>query len=59
MSKRITCNALAPRYVNTDMMNTYSANQVEALMALIPMVCFAEPKEPADAAPFLTSNASA
>lgn len=59
VSKDITCSLLAPSYVNTDMMNTYSANQFKTLIASIPMVRFAEPKELADAALFLTSDASA
>ncbi|WP_407344184.1 SDR family NAD(P)-dependent oxidoreductase [Pengzhenrongella phosphoraccumulans] len=59
VSKGITCNALAPGYVNTDMMNKYPAEQTAALIATIPMKRFAEPKELADAALFLASDSSA
>ncbi|RYV49744.1 SDR family NAD(P)-dependent oxidoreductase [Pengzhenrongella frigida] len=59
VSKGITCNALAPGYVNTDMMNKYPEDQLTALIASIPMGRFAEPKELADAALFLASDASA
>ena len=58
VSKGITCNALAPGYVNTDMMNKYPEDQLKALIASIPMRRFAEPKELADAALFLASDAS-
>ena len=57
VSKGITCNALAPGYINTDMMNKYPAEQLKALIATIPIGRFAEPEEVADAALFLVSSA--
>ena len=59
VSKGITCNALAPGYINTDMMNKYPEEQLKALIASIPVGRFAEPKEVADAALFLASDSSA
>ena len=56
--KGITCNALAPGYINTDMMLKYPKEQLDALIAGIPMGRFAEPSEIADAALFLASDAS-
>ena len=58
-TKGITCNALAPGYINTDMMNKYPEEQLKALIAAIPMGRFAEPEEVADAALFLASDSSA
>jgi len=59
VKKGITCNALAPGYINTDMMNKYPEDQLKTLIASIPMGRFAEPKEVADAALFLASDSSA
>lgn len=59
VSKGITANALAPGYINTDMMLKYPKEQLDALIAGIPMKRFAEPSEIADAALFLASDASA
>ena len=57
-TKGITCNALAPGYINTDMMNKYPEDQLKALIAKIPVGRFAEPEEVADAALFLASDSS-
>ena len=57
-TKGITCNALAPGYINTDMMNKYPAEQNAKLIATIPVGRFAEPSEVADAALFLASDSS-
>lgn len=57
--KGITCNALAPGYIKTDMMLKYPAEQLDALMAKIPVGRLAEPEEVADAAAFLASDSSA
>ena len=57
-TKGITCNALAPGYINTDMMNKYPEDQLKALIAKIPVGRFAEPQEVADAALFLASDSS-
>lgn len=58
-TKGITCNALAPGYINTDMMNKYPAEQLKAIIDTIPVGRFAEPSEVADAALFLASDSSA
>jgi 3-oxoacyl-[acyl-carrier protein] reductase len=57
-TKGITCNALAPGYINTEMMNKYPAEQIKALIATIPVGRFAEPQEVAEAALFLAADAS-
>lgn len=57
-TKGITCNALAPGYINTDMMNKYPEDQLKALIARIPVGRLAEPKEVAEAALFLASDSS-
>ena len=58
-TKGITCNALAPGYINTDMMNKYPEEQLKSLIATIPVGRFAEPEEVAAAALFLASDCSA
>jgi len=58
-TKGITCNALAPGYINTDMMNKYPEAQLKSLIATIPVGRFAEPEEVAAAALFLASDCSA
>ncbi|TGE38261.1 SDR family oxidoreductase [Desulfosporosinus fructosivorans] len=58
-TKGITCNALAPGYINTDMMNKYPEEQLKTLIATIPVGRFAEPEEVADAALFLAADSSA
>jgi len=58
-TKGITCNALAPGYINTDMMNKYPAEQLKAIIDTIPVGRFAEPSEVADSALFLASDSSA
>lgn len=58
VTKGITCNALAPGYINTDMMNKYPEDQLKALISKIPVGRFAEPKEVADAALFLAADSS-
>lgn len=57
-TKGITCNALAPGYINTDMMNKYPEDQLKALIAKIPVGRLAEPKEVAEAALFFAADAS-
>ena len=57
-TKGIICNALAPGYINTEMMNKYPDDQLKALIAKIPVGRFAEPEEVADAALFLASDSS-
>lgn len=57
-TKGITCNALAPGYINTEMMSKYPEEQMKALIAKIPVGRLAEPTEVADAALFLASDSS-
>ncbi|WP_434511034.1 SDR family NAD(P)-dependent oxidoreductase [Desulfitobacterium sp. AusDCA] len=57
-SKGITCNALAPGYIKTDMMMNYPEEQLKVLIAKIPAGRLAEPEEIAEAALFLASDTS-
>ncbi|HVJ48855.1 3-oxoacyl-ACP reductase family protein [Desulfitobacterium sp.] len=56
--KGITCNALAPGYIKTDMMVKYPEEQLQALIAKIPVGRLAEPSEIAEAAVFLAADSS-
>ncbi|WP_240986114.1 SDR family NAD(P)-dependent oxidoreductase [Acididesulfobacillus acetoxydans] len=58
-TKGITCNALAPGYVKTDMMLRYPEEQLKALIAKIPAGRLAEPEEIAEAALFFAADSSA
>lgn len=57
--KGITCNALAPGYIKTEMMLKYPEEQLKALIAKIPAGRLAEPEEIADAALFFAADSSA
>lgn len=57
-AKGITCNALAPGYIKTDMMMKYPEEQLQALVAKIPAGRLAEPAEIAEAAVFLAADSS-
>lgn len=50
--------ALAPGYLDTDMIDRYPAGQTAAPIAKTPMGRFAEPTEVADAALILASDSS-
>lgn len=56
--KGVTCNALAPGYIKTDMMMKYPEEQLQALIAKIPVGRLAEPSEIAEAAVFLAADSS-
>ncbi|SDG59043.1 SDR family NAD(P)-dependent oxidoreductase [Desulfosporosinus hippei] len=58
MSKGITCNALAPGYIKTDMMMKYPEEQLQALIARIPAGRLAEPAEIADVAVFVAADSA-
>lgn len=56
--KGITCNALAPGYIKTDMMMKYPEEQLQALITKIPAGRLAEPEEIAEAALFVAADSS-
>ncbi|MCB8815332.1 SDR family NAD(P)-dependent oxidoreductase [Desulfosporosinus shakirovi] len=58
MAKRITCNALAPGYIKTDMMMKYPEEQLQALIARIPAGRLAEPAEIADVVVFVAADSA-
>lgn len=58
MSHGITCNALAPGYIKTDMMMKYPEEQLQALIAKIPAGRLAEPAEIADVVAFVAADSA-
>ncbi|RIK66416.1 MAG: 3-oxoacyl-[acyl-carrier-protein] reductase [Planctomycetota bacterium] len=59
LSRRgVTCNAVAPGFINTDMTNVLSEKVKEQVRPLIPLQRFGEPDEVAAAIAFLSSPAS-
>lgn len=56
--KGITCNAVAPGYIKTEMMLKYPEAQLKALIEKIPVGRLAEPSEIAEAVLFLASDSS-
>lgn len=54
----VTCNAVAPGFIKTDMTNILSEKVKEAVKPLIPLQRFGEPEEVAAAVAFLASPAS-
>jgi 3-oxoacyl-[acyl-carrier protein] reductase len=54
----VTCNAIAPGFINTDMTNVLSEKVKEQVRPLIPLQRFGEPEEVAAAVVFLTSPAA-
>ena len=58
MSKGITCNALAPGYIKTDMMMKYPEEQLQALIARIPAGRLAEPAEISDVVVFVAADSA-
>ncbi len=54
----VTCNAVAPGFINTDMTNILSEKVKEQVRPLIPLQRFGEPEEVADAVAFLASPAA-
>lgn len=60
LSRRgVTCNAVAPGFIKTDMTNVLSEKVKEQVRPLIPLQRFGEPEEVAAAIVFLASEASA
>ncbi|MBE7505075.1 MAG: 3-oxoacyl-[acyl-carrier-protein] reductase [Planctomycetia bacterium] len=59
LSRRgVTCNAVAPGFIKTDMTNVLSEKVREQVRPLIPLQRFGEPEEVAAAIAFLASSAS-
>ncbi|WP_088227484.1 3-oxoacyl-ACP reductase FabG [Desulfosporosinus sp. FKB] len=58
MPKGITCNALAPGYIKTDMMLKYPEEHLQALIDKIPAGRLAEPTEVADVVVFVAADAA-
>jgi 3-oxoacyl-[acyl-carrier protein] reductase len=58
ISKGITCNALAPGYIKTDMMLKYPEEQLQALIDEIPAGRLAEPTEVADVVAFVAADSA-
>ncbi|MDO0822647.1 SDR family NAD(P)-dependent oxidoreductase [Desulfosporosinus nitroreducens] len=58
MAQGITCNALAPGYIKTDMMMKYPEEQLQALIARIPAGRLAEPAEIADVVVFVAADSA-
>ena len=54
----VTCNAIAPGFINTDMTNILSEKVKEQVRPLIPLQRFGEPEEVAAAVAFLASPAA-
>lgn len=54
----VTCNAIAPGFINTDMTNILSEKVKEQVRPLIPVQRFGEPEEVAAAVAFLASPAA-
>lgn len=54
----VTCNAIAPGFINTDMTNILSEKVKEQVRPLIPLQRFGEPEEVAAAVTFLASPAA-
>ena len=54
----ITCNAVAPGFIKTDMTNVLSDKIKEQVLPLIPLQRFGEPEEVASAVAFLASPAA-
>jgi 3-oxoacyl-[acyl-carrier protein] reductase len=54
----VTCNAIAPGFINTDMTNVLSQKVKDQVRPLIPLQRFGEPEEVAAAVTFLASRAA-
>ncbi|MCI8511304.1 MAG: 3-oxoacyl-[acyl-carrier-protein] reductase [Lachnospiraceae bacterium] len=58
-AKGITCNALAPGFIRTEMTEILSDEVKESMKEQIPLRCFGETKDVAEAAAFLASDEAA
>jgi len=57
-SRGITCNAIAPGFIKTEMTNALPEQAKQKLLEAIPMGSLGEPKDVAQAALFLVSEAA-
>ena len=57
-SRNITCNAIAPGFIKTDMTEKLNEKQIEAIMSNVPLKRMGEPKDVANAVLFLASDLS-
>ena len=57
-SKGITCNAVAPGFIRTDMTNAMPENAVKAMLSVIPAGRYGEPSDIAETVAFLASDAA-
>ena len=57
-SRGITCNALAPGFIETDMTASFTAEMRSELLKKIPLNCLGQPEDIAEAALFLASPAA-
>ena len=57
-SRGVTCNAIAPGFIKTEMTDALPAQAKERLLAAIPMGTLGEPKDVAQAALFFVSEAA-
>ena len=58
-SKGITCNAVAPGFIRTDMTDKMPEDAVKAMLSNIPAGRYGEPSDVAETAAFLVSDAAA
>jgi 3-oxoacyl-[acyl-carrier protein] reductase len=56
--RRVTCNAVAPGFITTDMTDELPQAVKDAVVGKIPLACFGEPKDIAEAVVFLASPAA-
>ena len=57
-SRQITCNAIAPGFIQTDMTRVLAEETKQRLLGLIPLGTLGEPRDVAEAALFLVSDAA-
>ena len=58
-SKGITCNAVAPGFIRTDMTDKMPEDAVKAMLSNIPAGRYGEPSDVAETVAFLASDAAA
>lgn len=58
-SRKVTCNAIAPGFISTDMTQSLSEKQMEGILSQIPLKTIGKPEDIAQLALFLASDAAA